>query len=59
LKPKKFLRIHRSIIVNIERIKEIRPLFKGEHIITMTSGKSLKSSRGYRPELQTLLDEAR
>jgi two-component system LytT family response regulator len=59
LKPKKFLRIHRSIIVNIERIKEIRPLFKGEHIITLTNGKSLKSSRGYRRELQTLLDEAR
>jgi two-component system LytT family response regulator len=59
LDPRKFLRIHRSTIVNIERIKDIRPLFKGEYVVTLTSGKSLKSSRGYRHELQSLLDEAR
>jgi two-component system, LytTR family, response regulator len=56
---KKFLRIHRSTIVNIERIKDIKPLFKGEYVITLTSGKRLKSSRGYRHKLQPLLDEAR
>jgi two-component system LytT family response regulator len=56
---KKFLRIHRSAIVNIERIRDIQPLFKGEYVITLTSGKRLKSSRGYRHELQPLLDEAR
>jgi two-component system LytT family response regulator len=59
LDPKKFLRIHRSTIVNVERVKDIRPLFKGEYIITLTGGKRLKSSRGYRHELQALLDEAR
>jgi two-component system LytT family response regulator len=59
LDPRKFLRIHRSTIVNIERIKDFQPLFKGEYIITLTSGKRLKSSRGYRHELQPLLDEAR
>jgi two-component system LytT family response regulator len=59
LNPKKFLRIHRSTIVNIERIKDIRPLFKGEYVITLTDGRRLKSSRGYRRELQLLLDEAR
>jgi two-component system LytT family response regulator len=59
LNPKKFLRIHRSTIVNIERIKDIQPLFKGEYVITLISGTRLKSSRGYRHELQTLLDEAR
>ena len=59
LDPRKFLRIHRSTIVNIERIKDIRPLFKGEYVVTLTSGKSLKSSRSYRHELQSLLDEAR
>jgi two-component system LytT family response regulator len=57
--PKKFFRIHRSTIVNIERIKDIRPLFKGEYVVTLTSGTRLKSSRGYRYELQSLLDEAR
>jgi two-component system LytT family response regulator len=59
LDPQKFLRIHRSTIVNIERIKDIRPLYKGEYVITLTSGVSLKASRGYRHELQQLLDEAR
>ena len=59
LDAKKFLRIHRSTIVNIERIKDIRPLFKGEYVITLTGGARLKSSRGYRRELQPLLDEAR
>ena len=59
LNAKKFLRIHRSTIINIERIKDIQPLFKGEYIITLTSGKRLRSSRGYRHELQRLLDEAR
>jgi two-component system, LytTR family, response regulator len=59
LDPQKFLRIHRSIIVNIERIQDIRPLFKGEYVITLTGGKRLKSSRGYRHQLQALLGEAR
>jgi two-component system, LytTR family, response regulator len=59
LDAQKFLRTHRSTIVNIERIKDIRPLSKGEYVITLTSGKRLKSSRGYRHELQRLLDEAR
>ena len=59
LDSQKFLRIHRSTIVNIERIKDIRPLFKGDYVITLTSGMRLKASRGYRRELQALLDEAR
>jgi two-component system LytT family response regulator len=59
LGPRKFLRIHRSTIGNIERIQDIRPLFKGEYVVTLTSGNRLKSSRGYRHELQSLMDEAR
>jgi two-component system, LytTR family, response regulator len=59
LDARKFLRIHRSTIVNIERIKDLQPLFKGEYVITLTSGKRLRSSRGYRRELQPLLDQAR
>jgi two-component system LytT family response regulator len=59
LDTQKFLRIHRSTIVNIERVKEIRPYFKGDYVITLTSGKRLKSSRSYRQDLQALLDEAR
>ena len=59
LDSQKFLRIHRSTLVNIERIENIQPLFKGDYVITLTSGIRLKASRGYRRELQALLDEAR
>ncbi|HEX8265646.1 MAG TPA: response regulator [Pyrinomonadaceae bacterium] len=59
LDPQKFLRIHRSAIVNIERIKDIRPLFKGEYDITLTNGKRLNSSKSYRHHLQKLIDSAR
>lgn len=59
LNAKKFLRIHRSTIINIERVKDIRPLSKGEYVITLTNGARLNSSRGYRQALQELLDEAR
>jgi two-component system LytT family response regulator len=59
LDRRKFVRIHRSAIVNIERIKDMQPLRKGEYVINLTSGARLKSSRGYRAELQPLIDEAR
>jgi two-component system LytT family response regulator len=59
LDPKKFLRIHRSTIVNIERIKDLQLLYPGEYIISLTSGMRLRSSRGYRHELQSLLDQTR
>lgn len=59
LDHKTFFRIHRSSVVNIERVRDIQPLFKGEYIITLTSGVQIKSSRGYRQQLQKVLDEAR
>ena len=55
LEPAKFIRIHRSVIVNLERIKELHPLFHGEYVMTMLDGTQLTMSRGYRDKLQTLL----
>jgi two-component system LytT family response regulator len=57
LNPARFLRIRRSTIINIERIKELRPLFKGEYSVILKSGKELISSRRYRKNLSRLLDE--
>ena len=57
LDPEKFLRIHRSSIVNVERIKDIQPLLKGEHLLTLKDGRRLKMSSGYRDKLQALLDQ--
>ena len=55
LDPQKFLRIHRSTIVNIERIQELHPWFKGEHVVILRGGTRLTLSRGFREKLQRLL----
>ena len=47
-----FFRIHRSHIVNIERIKELQPWFNGEYVVFLRSGTRLTLSRGYREKLQ-------
>jgi len=54
LDPARFLRIHRSTIVNIERIREIRPLQHGEHLVILDSGQRLTLSRSYRSKLDEL-----
>lgn len=51
LDPKRFVRIHRSAIVNIERIKELQPLFNGEHSLHLDNGTKLTLSRSYKEKL--------
>jgi two-component system LytT family response regulator len=55
LDPSKFLRIHRSTIVNIERIRELQQHFNGEYIVVLHDGTEMKLSRSRREQLQTLL----
>lgn len=55
LDPEKFVRIHRSTIVNVERIKELRPLFNGDQALTLHDGTRLTMSRSYREKLLSLL----
>lgn len=55
LDPQKFLRIHRSTIVNVTRIKEMQPSFHGEYVVILKDGKRLKLSRNYREQLEKLL----
>jgi two-component system, LytTR family, response regulator len=50
-----FVRIHRSIIVNVARIREMRPHHTGEYQVTMDNGKQLTLSRGYRFNLKRLV----
>ncbi|HOB33385.1 MAG TPA: LytTR family DNA-binding domain-containing protein [Verrucomicrobiota bacterium] len=54
LDPKKFIRVNRSTIVNVDKIKEVRPLFKGEHVILLSDGRQIPLTRGIR-ELEELL----
>jgi two-component system, LytTR family, response regulator len=55
LNPETFFRIHRSHIVNIERIKELQPWFNGEYVVILRNGARLTLSRGYREKLQEKL----
>jgi two-component system LytT family response regulator len=55
LQPFRFLRIHRSRLVNADRIKELHPLFHGEYELVLSDGTRLTSSRHYRDVLQSLL----
>lgn len=55
LNPQQFVRIHRSTIVNIDRIREMHPLFNGDQTVIMKSGKKLTMTRNYRDKLKILL----
>lgn len=56
LEPTAFARIHRSTIVNIDRIKEMHPLFNGDQTVTLRSGQKLTLSRTYREAVMKVLD---
>jgi two-component system, LytTR family, response regulator len=55
LDPEKFFRIHRSRIVNMERIQELQPWLNGEYAVVLRTGTRLTLSRGYREKLQDRL----
>jgi two-component system LytT family response regulator len=50
-----FVRIHRSLIVNVERIKELQSCGNGEYLLVLKNGKSMSVSRGYRNHLDRFL----
>jgi len=54
LDPDMFLRIHRSLIVNIKRIKELQPALHGEYVVTLDNGVRLQSGRMYNEKLRAL-----
>jgi len=55
LDPEQFSRIHRSTIVNLDRIRELQPWFAGDYVVILKDGTQLKLSRTYREHLQTRL----
>jgi two-component system LytT family response regulator len=56
LDPARFVRIHRSTIVRIDRVQEVEPLFQGEYVIILRSGVKLTSARSYRSKLREVLN---
>ncbi|MGD8320010.1 MAG: LytTR family DNA-binding domain-containing protein [Gemmatimonadota bacterium] len=51
LDPRRFLRIHRSTIVHLDRVEKLVPWFSGGYIVHLRSGQELKLSRGYAAKL--------
>ena len=55
LDPETFVRVHRSTIVNLDRIKSLHPLFNGDHLIILKTGQELNLSRTYHEKLMQIL----
>ena len=53
-----FVRIHRSTIVNVRKIKELIPVNSGEYVVVLKSGRELSCSRGYRAALQGIVEKS-
>ena len=57
LPSERFMRISRSIIVNLDRVKELQPLFYGDFAVVLQDGSRLNMSRTYRDRLEPLLQK--
>jgi two-component system LytT family response regulator len=58
LDPSRFLRVHRSAIVNRARIREMQPWFKGDYVLILRSGARVVSGRTYRNAVSALLSHS-
>jgi two-component system, LytTR family, response regulator len=59
LDGERFLRIHRSLIVNLERVERLASTPHGEYVVTLAGGKSFQSGRGYAPRLRERMRQRR
>ena len=55
LDPDLFVRIHRSAIVNVDRIRELQPWFHGEYVVILQDGTKLMASRVFSDRLDRLI----
>jgi DNA-binding LytR/AlgR family response regulator len=57
LPGKEFLRVSRSAIVNLKRVREVQPLFNGCFVFILQSGIRVESSRRFRRQIADTLAE--
>jgi two-component system, LytTR family, response regulator len=55
LDPARFLRVHRSTIVNLDRIKELQPWFRGDYRVILRDGTELTLTKSHREKLESRL----
>jgi two-component system, LytTR family, response regulator len=58
LEPHGFVRVHRSAIVNVDRIRELEPWFHGEYVVILKDGTKLTSSAAHSQALHRIVDTA-
>ena len=58
LDPARFFRIHRSTVVNLDRVRELQTLFRGEHAVILQDGTKLKLSRNRKESLEAVLGQS-
>ncbi|MBI2841429.1 MAG: response regulator transcription factor [Acidobacteria bacterium] len=56
LDPEQFVRVHRSTIVNLDRVKELHPWFRGELVLVLKDGTRLAVGRNFRSRLRHLFE---
>ena len=59
LDPSAFVRIHRSTMVNVDRVRELQPWFQGAYVVILADGTRLKLSRARRARVEALLQQGR
>jgi two-component system LytT family response regulator len=50
------MRISRSTIVNLDRVKELQPLFYGDYVVILHNGSRLNMTRNYRDRLEAIIE---
>lgn len=58
LDPRRFVRVHRSAMVNTDRIKELQPRSHGDYVVLLKDGAELTLSRGYRSQFEVWLRQS-
>lgn len=56
LSATRFLRIHRSLLVNIDRIRELQPWFQGDWVVILTDGTKLHTGKSYRSKVREFIE---
>lgn len=57
LDPRRFVRVHRSAIVNLDRVRQIDPYINGAYTIVLKDGTQIRLSRSMRPALEEALQD--